>query len=126
MQFLWTLIYLPLPSIEVIEYYYSNIYRKEGRAHFVANPNQAQPGAWQKSQYSYISLFTNLDLINNVIDIGAGYGFLLREINRQHKHLNLYTSELDTKACQYLSQYGIKNVKFNAILELPEFYLCIS
>ena len=116
----------PMPPIVTIEDYYINIYRKEGRAHFVANPNQTPPGNWQKSQYSYISLFTNLDLINNVIDIGAGYGFLLREINRQHKHLNLYTSELDTKACKYLSQYGIKNIELNDNLELPEFDLCIS
>ena len=69
MQFLRTLIYISLPSIEVIEYYYSNIYRKEGRAHFVANPNQTSPGTWQKAQYSYISLFTNFDGI--VMDVST-------------------------------------------------------
>ena len=100
----------PMPKLDDLNYYYKNIYRKPGRIHNVANPNQISPGAWQKAQYSYISLFANFKEMKNVIDFGAGYGFLLREINRQHKHLNLYTSELDTKACDYLSKYGINNI----------------
>ena len=40
-------------------------------------------------------------LVGRIVKNSLEAGFLLREINHQHKHLNLYINELDTKACKY-------------------------
>lgn len=46
--------------------------------------------------------------VSKVIDIGSGYGQLLRVFRSQHPDLPLYATELDTKTQSYLAKYDIQ------------------
>ncbi len=110
----------PQPDISKLEYYYDKIYRKEGRPNFISNPEKTGPGNLEKSQYAYIAKYVNLSNINSILDIGAGYGFFLREIRKMHSSIELFFDDLDIKSTQYLEKYNINRYdhKINNSIDL--------
>ncbi len=98
----------PVPEIEILDEYYSKVYRKPGRPHYISNPQNINFNEWQNAQYSYISQFFDIDKANIIMDIGPGYGFLLREIRRNHRNIRLIAVDPDTASLEYLKQYDIE------------------
>ena len=100
----------PLPSNDSLSEYYEKVYRKSGRSHHVKSPEKIDFTPWSNAQYAYIAQFTDFDNIKTVLDIGPGYGFLLREIRRKHPHLRLIAVDPDVRSLEYLKNYEIETI----------------
>lgn len=98
----------PIPPTELLNKYYKDIYRKNDRAHYTKKPADIKFTHWSNAQYAYISQFFNFDEAETVIDIGPGYGFLLREIAKNHPHLRLIAVDPDINSIEYLRNYSIE------------------
>lgn len=98
----------PLPSSDLLGEFYSKIYRNKNRYHYLKNPEEVTFSPWSNSQYAFISQFFDFDKANTIIDVGPGYGFLLREIRKYHPHLRLIAVDPDVTSLQYLQNYNIE------------------
>lgn len=98
----------PIPNKELLEKYYSTVYRRKGGPFCNINPEKVTFNEWQNSQYAYISLFFNFKKLDTVLDIGPGYGFLLREIRKNHKDIKLIAADIDFDRIKYLKKYNIE------------------
>jgi len=110
----------PMPSLDALEKYYSDIYRLKGRPHYIKNPNKYVIGEYELSQVNYVSEFLDFKNIQDVLDVGAGYGFLLRKIRELFPEILLSYHDLDKKSTSYLSEYHIKthieNNKYDLVM----------
>jgi 2-polyprenyl-3-methyl-5-hydroxy-6-metoxy-1,4-benzoquinol methylase len=71
--------------------------------------------------------YSNLENAKNIIDIGPGYGFLLREVKKYFPHLNTYAIDPDVNSSKYLKEYNIKCIsKIEDANVLEGFDLIIS
>lgn len=107
----------PVPSKSILNDFYTHIYRKSGRPHYIDNPESIKFDPWQNSQYNYISQFINIEKIKTILDIGPGYGFLLREFRRNNKNLRLIAADPDIRSLKYLEKYRIEIKKILFDLE---------
>lgn len=97
----------PLPSSAQLDRYYGEIYRKSGRPHYVERPESVSPNMWHESQYWFISQFVDFKNLDRILDLGPGYGYLLRKIRSYHSQINLTASDPDVKSLSYLKNYQI-------------------
>ena len=64
----------------VLDEFYSTIYRDAARQqNYFDKPEQIDFTALHNAQYCYISQFVDFQKVKSVLDIGSGYGFLLRD-----------------------------------------------
>lgn len=100
----------PMPSDEMLENYYSNIYRSHGRflyesdkeTSFISIPIKKRV----HSQLNYLSTFINLENVKNILDFGSGsgdFGFVLKN---NFKNINLYALEQDINSINILNERG--------------------
>jgi len=97
-----------MASEEILSDFYSKVYRKKSRPHYIKNPDKIILNPWTNAQYSYISQYFNFDLAKLIIDVGPGYGFLLREIKMRHPHVRLVAIDPDATSLKYLNDYDIE------------------
>ena len=63
---------------------------------------------WQLAQYSYINQFIDINKVKTIVDIGCGYGFLLRKIREENNKIKLIGIDSDSKTIKYLKNYNIE------------------
>ena len=102
----------PMPKSQLLNDFYSNVYRKKNRPHYIDYPERIQFREWQNAQYAYMNQFLDFDNIKTVIDVGPGYGFLLREIRGDHPNLKLIAVDPDILSMTYLQKYRIETKDF--------------
>ena len=97
----------PQPALEKLNEYYKNVYRRKDRPYYFPNPENQEPTDFHQSQYSYMSQFVDFSQIKSILDLGPGYGLLLREIKKRHKHIKIFAADPDTKSFEHLAQFDI-------------------
>ena len=118
----------PMPSDEMLENYYSNIYRSKGRILYESDKESSLINLALKkrvnSHINYLSTFINLYNVENILDFGSGsgdFGFVLKN---HIKNVNLYAVEQDINSIKILNERGYNlieglentKVKFDVIL----------
>lgn len=98
----------PIPSDDMLNEFYTKIYRKKGRPHYISNSEKISFNGWSNAQFAYISQYFDFKSAGTVLDVGPGYGFLLREIGKHHPHLRLVGIDPDMSSLQYLNDLGIE------------------
>ena len=98
----------PIPNKVLLSNFYKNVYRSSDSPHYVKNPQNTIFHPWYNAQFAYINQFVEFKEINNVLDIGPGYGFLLREIRRNNNKIKLTAADPDITSLEYLVNYNIK------------------
>ena len=85
----------PMPEVNKLDSFYSNIYRSPGRPH--ESQLDADPFRDQILNYiQYLSTFIDFNKIKNVFDFGAGVGDLGYALKKRFNHINLSTIESDS------------------------------
>ena len=103
----------PQPPLEKLDLYYKNVYRRKDRPYYFPNPENQVPKDFEKSQYSYMSQFVDFSQIQSILDLGPGYGLLLREIKKRHKHIKIFAADPDTKSFEHLAKFDINCIDIN-------------
>ena len=96
----------------VLDEFYSTIYRDAARQqNYFDKPEQIDFTALHNAQYCYISQFVDFQKVKSVLDIGSGYGFLLREIRKKHPGIRLIAMDPDIANLKYLKNYNIEIIE---------------
>ena len=85
----------PMPEVNKLDSFYSDIYRSPGRPH----ESQLDADAFRDQILNYIqylSTFIDFNKIKNVFDFGAGVGDLGYALKKRFNHINLSTIESDS------------------------------
>ena len=104
----------PIPDINKLNYYYSNIYRAKGRPHYLGEDKEIEKNYNNKKNLnylSYLSTFVDFKNIKSIFDFGAGIGDLGYLIKKHYDHINLYCCENDKHSLSILKNRGYKNYK---------------
>ena len=104
----------PVPDLNKLNYYYSNIYRARGRPHYLGEGEQVEKNYIDDKNLnylSYLSTFIDFKKIKNIFDFGAGIGDLGYLIKKRFNHINLYCCENDKYSISILKKRGYQNYK---------------
>ena len=104
----------PLPELNKLNYYYSNIYRAKGRPHFLGEDKEVEKNYNNEKNlnyFSYLSTFIDFKKIKNIFDFGAGIGDLGYLIKKHYSHINLHCCESDKHSQHILEKRGYKVIK---------------
>jgi 2-polyprenyl-3-methyl-5-hydroxy-6-metoxy-1,4-benzoquinol methylase len=121
----------PVPSINVLDYFYENIYRSLNRPPYwlTGNYNDLKKSYLEDRNLSYLLYLTTLvDIlqVKNVYDFGAGYGDLGFSLKKKFPNLNLFCTENDKFCKKILNERNYTNFekaedinqKFDLIISL--------
>ena len=118
----------PVPDLEKLNYYYSDIYRTKDRPHNIENnynENNYKDDRFL-NYFLYLSTFIDFNKIKDIFDFGAGAGDLGHLIKKNFKHINLHCCENDKHSSEILDKRGYQNYqdlnqidkKFDLIISL--------
>ena len=116
-----------VPGLKELDYYYSNVYRAQGRPHNIEYNYSEDSYKDEKflNYLSYLSTFINFKEIRSIFDFGAGTGDLGHLIKKEFNHIDLYCYEHDKYSLDILKKRGYHN--FNDLNQIDKkFDLIIS
>lgn len=121
----------PVPSTNVLDYFYENIYRSLNRPPYwlTGNYNDLKKSYLEDRNLSYLLYLTTLvdiSQVKNVYDFGAGYGDLGFSLKKKFPNLNLFCTENDKFCKKILNERNYTNFekvedinqKFDLIISL--------
>ena len=103
----------PVPDLKKLSYYYSDIYRSQGRPHELEYNYSEDSYKSERflNYFLYLSTFIDFQNIKNIFDFGAGTGDLGYLIKKKFNHINLYCVENDKYSLKILNKRGYHNYK---------------
>jgi hypothetical protein len=104
----------PIPPINVLDYFYENIYRSLNRPPYwlTGNYDDLKKSYLEDRNLSYLLYLTTLiDISNvkNIYDFGAGYGDLGFSLKKKFPNLNLFCTENDKFCKEILKERNYTN-----------------
>ena len=104
----------PIPPINVLDYFYENIYRSLNRPPYwlTGNYDDLKKSYLEDRNLSYLLYLTTLidiSKVKNIYDFGAGYGDLGFSLKKKFPNLNLFCTENDKSCKEILKERNYTN-----------------
>ena len=104
----------PVPSVNILDYFYENIYRSFNRPPYwlTGNYNDLKKSYLEDRNLNYLLYLTTLadiSKVKNVYDFGAGYGDLGFSLKKKFPNLNLFCTENDKFCKEILNERNYTN-----------------